>query len=99
MTLAITEPELRPQKMTGEKIVPPIIPLCLGLCLLTGGSYLDLSFGYEVPSNKLHKYFWQALNAIDCFTDPFFDNIKSSSIHAPSDELSVKNGFASLSNY
>jgi hypothetical protein len=47
----------------------------------------------------VHKYCWQALNAIDHSTNPFLDNIKSP-IHATPEELSaMENDIASLSKY
>jgi hypothetical protein len=98
-TLGIIEAELCPIKERGCNFVPPIIKLCLGLRLLAGGSYLDLSFADDVPPNTVHKYAWQALNAIDCSADPFLDNIKSP-IHCTAEELvTLENGFASLSQF
>ena len=97
--MAIIEGELQPRKLRGNNIVPPIIKLCLGLRLLAGGSYLDLSFAYDVPHNTVHKYAWQSIHAIDRSTDPFLDNIKSP-IHCTAEELSgLENGFASLSQF
>jgi hypothetical protein len=97
--LQIIEPDLKPAGPGGKHIVPPIIKLCLGLRFLAGGSYLDLSFGYEVPANVVHHYAWQALHAIDNSTNPFLDNIKSP-IHASDDELTeLEEGFASLSEF
>lgn len=55
--------------------------------------------GYDDLHNTVHKYCWQALNAVNHSTNPFLDNIKAS-IHATLDELSaLTNGLASLSNY
>jgi hypothetical protein len=54
-TMEIFEGELDPRKLRGDNIVPPIIKLCLGLQLLAGGSYLDLSFAYDVPYNTVHN--------------------------------------------
>lgn len=97
--LAIIEGELQPRKLRGNNIVPPIIKLCLGLHLLAGGSYLDLSFAYDVPHNTVHKYAWQSIHAMDRSTDPFLDNIKSP-IHCTAEELSrLESGFASLSQF
>jgi hypothetical protein len=97
--LQIIEPDLKPAGPVGKHIIPPIIKLCLGLRFLTGGSYLDLSFGYEVPPSVVHYYAWQALHAIDNSTDPFLDNIKSP-IHASDDKLmELEEGFVSLSDY
>jgi hypothetical protein len=75
--LSIIKPELLPIKRTAKYFVPPLIKLCLGLCVLAGGSYLDLSVGYDVPHNCVHFYAWQALHATHRSTDPFIDNIKS----------------------
>jgi hypothetical protein len=67
--------------------------------MFAGGSYLDLSFSYNVPHNCVHFYAWQALLAIDYSTDPFIDNIKSP-IHASSEALEeMEQGFAKLSQY
>jgi hypothetical protein len=49
----------------------------IGLHVLDGGSYLDLSFGYDVPQGTVHQYAWQALHAIDHSINPFWDNIAS----------------------
>ena len=98
-TLAIIEPDLRPKKPTAKYFVPPMIKLCVGLRVLAGGSYLDLSFGYDIPHGTVHFYAWQALNAIDRSTDPFLDNIKSP-IHATAQQLeSLEHGFAKLSHF
>jgi hypothetical protein len=63
--LAIIEPDLLPKKKTAKYFVLPIMKLCLGLRVLAGGSYLDLSFGYNVQHGTVHHYAWQALYAID----------------------------------
>ena len=63
--LAIIKPQLLPRKKTAKYFVPPLIKLCFGLRVLAGGSYLDLSFGYDVPHSTVHFYAWQALHAID----------------------------------
>jgi hypothetical protein len=42
-----------------------MIKLCIALHFLAGGSYLDISFAYDVPHNMVHFYAWQALDAID----------------------------------
>jgi hypothetical protein len=98
-TLGIIQADLFPRKERGCNFVPPIIKLCLGLRLLAGGSYLDLSFAYDVPPNTVHKYAWQSLNAIDRSTDPFLDNIKSPT-HCTAKELDrLENGFAALSQF
>ena len=64
--LSIIEPQLLPIKKTAKYFVPPLIKLCLGLRVLAGGSYLDLSVGYDVPHNSVHHYAWLALDAIVC---------------------------------
>jgi hypothetical protein len=97
--LAIIHNNLIPKKPGGKHYVPPLIKLCIGLRILAGGSYLDISFGYNVPHNVVHHYGWQALHAIDQSTDSFLDNIKSP-IYKTDDELEeLENGFASLSNF
>jgi hypothetical protein len=84
------------QEVERKNILPPSIKLCIGVQILAGGSYLDLSFGYDTPQNTVIKYSWQALNAINCSTDPFLDTINSP-IHVNSDDLSaLKNGFAAF---
>jgi hypothetical protein len=97
--LSIIEPSLEPGRKTGKKIVLPIIKLCLGLRMLAGGSFLDLSFGYNVTHNCIHLYAWQALTTMDQSTDPFLDNIKSL-IQCNAAELEeMEQGFAKLSQY
>ncbi len=54
--LSIIEPSLQPRKKSGKNFVLPTIKLCLGLRMLAGGSFLDLSFGYNVPHNCVHFY-------------------------------------------
>jgi hypothetical protein len=79
--------------------VPPLIKLCLGLRLLAGASYLDLSFGYNVPPSVVHTYAWQALDAIDTCNNAYLDNIKSP-IHVTAEELSrFELGFAELNDF
>jgi len=73
--LNIIKNDLMPSGPGGKNIVPPIIKLCLGLRFLAGGSFLDLSFGYEVPENHVHKYAWQAIHAIEKSQYPFLNNI------------------------
>jgi len=91
--------DLMPQKMTAAYFVPPMIKLCCALHFLAGGSYLDISFGYDIPPNTVHFYVWQALNAIDRSRDPLLDNIKSP-IYATAAELeSFELDFAKLSKY
>jgi len=76
-----------------------MIKLCIALRFLAGGSYLDISFAYDVPHNTVHFYVWQALDAIDHSQDPLLDNIKMP-IHATAADLeALELGFASLSNY
>jgi hypothetical protein len=36
---------------------------------LAGGSYIDLSFGYDLPSNVIHEYIFEVLQAIDDSVD------------------------------
>ena len=98
-TLAIIEPDLLPKKPTAKYFVPAIIKLCLGLRVLAGGSYLDLSFGYDVPHGTVHHYAWQALHAIDRSTDPFLDNIKSPIYATPEQLEALEEGFAKMSNF
>jgi len=76
-----------------------MIKLCCALRFLAGGSYLDISFAYDVPPNTVHFYVWQALNAIDRSQDPLLDNIKSP-IYATAAELeALELDFAKLSKY
>jgi hypothetical protein len=63
--LKVIMADLMPKKRKWRIYVPPMIKLCLGLHLLAGVSYLDLSFGYDVPHNTVHFYSWQALHAVD----------------------------------
>jgi hypothetical protein len=88
-----------PQKMTAAYFVPPMIKLCCALHFLAGGSYFDISFGYDIPHNMVHFYVWQALNAINHSWDSLLDNIKSP-IHATAAELeALELDFAKLSKY
>jgi hypothetical protein len=97
--LRIIEPKLHPKKKTGSYFVPPVVKLCLGLRVLAGGSYLDLSFGYDVPPGSVHFYAWQAIHVLDQCTDPFLNNIRSP-IHATAAELQeLEHGFAQLSDF
>jgi hypothetical protein len=94
--LDIIYPKLTPKKFTTKFYVPPTIKLCLGLRLLAGASYLDLSFGYNVPPSSVHHYAWQALNAIDSSKHKYLNNIKSP-IHSSADQLrELELGFAKL---
>jgi hypothetical protein len=97
--LEIIQPKLLPKKFTVKYYVPPLIKLCLGLRLLAGASYLDLSFGYNVPPSVVHTYAWQALDAIDSSKHKYLDNIKSP-IHITAEELSrLELGFAELTDF
>jgi hypothetical protein len=88
-----------PKKRKWRIYVPPMIKLCLGLHLLAGVSYLDLSFGYDVPHNTVHFYSWQALHAVDASNLSLLDSIKPSS-HATVEELAtLESGFERLSNF
>jgi hypothetical protein len=76
-----------------------MVKLCLGLRLLAGGSYLDLSFGYNVTPSCINHYAWQALDAIDSSMHTYLDNIKSP-IHGTAKELSqLELGLAELSDF
>lgn len=97
--LSIIEPELLPIKRTAKYFVPPLIKLCLGLRVLAGGSYLDLSVGYDVPHNCVHFYAWQALHAIDRSTDLFIDNIESPIFRTAEELEKLERGFAELSDF
>jgi len=97
--LALIEPKLLPQWKTAKYFVPPIIELCLGLHVLAGGSYLDLSFGYDVPHSTVHFYAWQALHAIDQSTDPYLDNIMSPTMQTGEELVKLEHGFAELCNF
>ena len=74
--LSIIDPSLRPMGVGGKNIIPPIIKMCLGIRLLAGGSYLDLSFAYEVSHNHVHHYAWEAIAAMDSSVDSFINNIQ-----------------------
>jgi hypothetical protein len=87
------------EKKTCKYIVPPIIKLCMGLRLLAGGSYLDLSFGYDIPHTTVYIYAWQALDALDCSLHPYLDNIKSPTNSSAEEFEALENGFAKLSDY
>ena len=52
-----------------RRSVPVILKLAVSLRWLAGGSYLDLSFGYELPSNVIHEYIFEVLQAIDDSVD------------------------------
>jgi len=69
------------------------------LCVLAGGSYLDLSFGYDVPHSTVHFYAWQALHAIDRSTDPFLDNIKSPTMQTEFELEELEHGFTELCKF
>jgi len=95
----IIKPKLISKKFSAKNSVPPMVKLCLGLRLLAGASYLDLSFGYNVTASCVHHYAWQALDAIDSSMHTYLDNIKSP-IHATAKELSqLELGFAELSDF
>ena len=90
--------DISPKGPGGSNHVPPIIKLCMALRFAAGGSYLDLSFGYDVPENTIHHYVMQVITAIAMSKNPFLDNIKSP-IHCSETELlQMENGFAKLSN-
>jgi len=94
----IVKPKLISKKFSAKNSVPPMVKLCLGLRLLAGASYLDLSFGYNVTPSSVHHYAWQALDAIDSSMYAYLDNIKSP-IHATAKELSqLELGSAELSD-
>jgi len=94
--LDIIYPKLMPKKFTTKFYVPPTIKLCLGLRLLAGASYLDLSFGYNVPLSSVHHDAWQALDAIDSSKHKYLDNMKSI-MHSSADQLrELESGFAKL---
>jgi hypothetical protein len=94
----IIKPKLISKKFSAKNSVPPMVKLCLGLRLLAGASYLDLSFGYNVTPSSVHHYAWQALDAIDSSMHAYLDNIKSP-IHATAKELSqLELGSAELSD-
>jgi hypothetical protein len=58
--LLIIQPTLEPRRKMGKNFVLPIIKLCLGLRVLAGASFLDFSFGYNVPHNCVHFYAWHS---------------------------------------
>ena len=45
--------------------IDPVIQLAIALRLLAGGSYLDISFGYNVGISTVYPIFWKVLKAID----------------------------------
>jgi hypothetical protein len=49
--------------------ITPVIKLAITLRYLAGGSFLDLSFGYEIPHNTIHQYFYEVVEAIDNHVD------------------------------
>lgn len=65
-------------------------PICLELRLavalrfLAGGSYLDISFAFDIDYKSVMKYVWEVLNAIDSVVDnikfPFRDETKLRSL-------------------
>jgi hypothetical protein len=53
------EADLMPKELTAMYFVPPLPPtlmikLCIVLHFLAVGSYLDISFGYDVPHYTVH---------------------------------------------
>jgi len=97
--LALIEPKLLPRRKTAKYFVPPIIKLCLGLHVLAGGYYLDLSSSYDVPHSTVHFYAWQALHAIDQSTDPFLDNVKSPTMQTVEALEKLEHGLVELCNF
>ena len=97
--LDIIRSDLEPKGKGGKNHVPPVVQLCLGLRLLAGASFLDLSHSYEVPPSHIHHYAWKAIFAINDSKHPFLNNIISP-IHMSTSELEkVEEGFARLSGY
>ena len=45
--------------------ISPVIKLSLALRFLSGGSYLDLAFGFNVSHKHVMTYVWEVLEAID----------------------------------
>ena len=46
--------------------IPPLLKFAVTLRWLAGGSYLDLAWGFYLPHNTIHRYFFEVLHAIDC---------------------------------
>lgn len=73
--------------------IDPLIKLCIALRWLAGGIYVDLAWGFEVPSQHINYYVWQVLIAIDNAVD----NIKF-----PLDDadalIKLEKGFAAISS-
>ena len=47
------------------RIIHPSIKLAVALRFLAGGSYLDLSFAFDIPDNTVMGYVWEVFEAID----------------------------------
>jgi len=45
--------------------IPSLLKFAVTLRWLAGGSYLDLSWGFHIPHNTIHRYFYEVLSAID----------------------------------
>jgi hypothetical protein len=45
--------------------IPMLLKFAVTLRWLAGGSYLDLAWGFHLPSNTIHQYFYEVLRAID----------------------------------
>ena len=52
-------------KNSSKYPISPVIKLSLALRYLSGGSYLDLAFGFNVAHNHIMAYVWEVLKAID----------------------------------
>ena len=64
--------EPHPGQVREENNVDPMIQLAVCLRMLAGGSYLDISFGYDVGHSSVYTIFKKVLEAID----KRVDNIK-----------------------
>jgi hypothetical protein len=63
------------QKRKTNFSIPVVIKLASTLRFLAGGVYLDLSFGYDLDENNIHKMMFQVIKAMDDCDDPFLNNI------------------------
>ena len=63
------------QKKEQSTSIPPIIKLAVTLRFLAGAIFLDLSFGYDIDDNNIHRVIFEVIKSIDACVDPFLDNI------------------------
>ena len=88
--------------------IPMLLKFAVTLRWLAGGSYLDLAWGFHLPSNTIHQYFYEVLRAIDKkvvnIKFPMHDVASLNALEAGDDISYVNNilrhlllGFSSLS--